>query len=98
MNPERETKSVSSETTFDDDIADFRFLEQTLFRLAEKVSARLKAAELSGRTVTLEAEDRGFPPASPAPARWRRRRSFRIASSIPPASCWPARPTARATG
>jgi DNA polymerase-4 len=60
VNPERETKSISSETTFDDDIADFRFLEQTLFRLAEKVSARLKAAELSGRTVTLKLKTADF--------------------------------------
>lgn len=60
VNPERETKSVSSETTFDEDIADFRYLEQTLFRLAEKVSARLKAAGLSGRTVTLKLKTADF--------------------------------------
>ena len=34
---ERETKSVSSETTFERDIADFRPLERILWGLAEKV-------------------------------------------------------------
>ena len=44
---ERETKSVSAETTFDQDIADFRPLELRLWRLSEKVSARLKKAASS---------------------------------------------------
>ena len=51
---EREAKSISAETTFDHDIADFRPLELRLWRLAEKVSARLKASELAGTTVTLK--------------------------------------------
>ena len=45
---EREAKSISAETTFDQDIADFRPLELRLWRLSEKVSARLKANALEG--------------------------------------------------
>ncbi|WP_051661283.1 DNA polymerase IV [Bosea sp. 117] len=60
VNPERETKSISSETTFDEDIADFRALERTLYRLSEKVSARLKAAGLAGRTITLKLKSADF--------------------------------------
>src|SRR5882757_1357611 len=48
---ERETKSVSAETTFEQDIADFRPLELRLWRLSEKVSSRLKDDELAGSTV-----------------------------------------------
>ncbi|MDP6705069.1 MAG: DNA polymerase IV [Alphaproteobacteria bacterium] len=47
-------KSISAETTFEIDIADFDRLEAKLWRLAEKVSGRLKRAELAGRTVTLK--------------------------------------------
>ncbi len=54
VDPGSERKSVSSETTFNEDIADARALEVHLWRLCEKVSARLKAAELAGRTVTLK--------------------------------------------
>jgi DNA polymerase IV len=54
VNAERETKSISAETTFEHDIADFRPLELKLWRLSEKVSARLKASGLAGTTVTLK--------------------------------------------
>jgi DNA polymerase-4 len=57
---ERETKSVSAETTFEHDIADVRPLEQRLWRLSEKVSARLKASELAGSTVTLKLKTADF--------------------------------------
>ena len=57
---EREAKSISAETTFDHDIADFRPLELRLWRLAEKVSARLKASELAGTTVTLKLKTADF--------------------------------------
>jgi DNA polymerase-4 len=60
VNPERETKSISSETTFNTDIGDFRPLEQTLWELTEKVSARLKAAQLAGATVTLKLKSADF--------------------------------------
>jgi DNA polymerase-4 len=57
---DRETKSISAETTFDSDTADFRPLELRLWRLAEKVSARLKANELAGTTVTLKLKTADF--------------------------------------
>jgi DNA polymerase-4 len=57
---DRETKSVSAETTFDQDIAEFRQLELRLWRLCERVSARLKAAELAGTTVTLKLKAANF--------------------------------------
>jgi DNA polymerase-4 len=57
---EREAKSISAETTFDRDIADFRPLELRLWRLAEKVSWRLKASGLAGSTVTLKLKSADF--------------------------------------
>jgi DNA polymerase IV len=56
----RETKSVSAETTFDRDIADFRALERILWRQVEEVSARLKAKALAGSTVTLKLKSADF--------------------------------------
>lgn len=60
VNPERETKSVSTETTFDVDISDFRALEQELYRLTRKLSDRLKAGGHAGRTVTLKLKTADF--------------------------------------
>lgn len=60
VNPDRETKSVSAETTFATDIADFRALECELWDLCEKVSARIKAKELAGATVTLKLKSADF--------------------------------------
>ncbi len=60
VDPARETKSISAETTFDTDIAAFRPLEQTLWALTEKVSARLKASALAGSTVTLKLRSADF--------------------------------------
>ncbi len=57
---EREAKSISAETTFDRDIAGFRPLELRLWRLTEKVSARLKASGLAGATVTLKLKTADF--------------------------------------
>jgi len=57
---EREAKSISAETTFDHDIADFRPLELRLWRLCEKVSARLKTNALAGSTVTLKLKTADF--------------------------------------
>jgi DNA polymerase IV len=57
---EREAKSISAETTFDRDIADFRPLELRLWRLCEKVSARLKTNALAGSTVTLKLKTADF--------------------------------------
>jgi DNA polymerase-4 len=60
VSAERETKSVSSETTFERDIADFRALERILWSQAEDVSARLKTKELAGATVTLKLKTADF--------------------------------------
>jgi DNA polymerase IV len=60
VSPERETKSVSSETTFETDIADFRTLEKILWSQTEEVSARLKTKQLAGSTVTLKLKTADF--------------------------------------
>jgi DNA polymerase-4 len=60
VSAERDTKSVSSETTFDRDIADFVTLERILWRQADEVSARLKAKNLAGATVTLKLKTADF--------------------------------------
>src|SRR5580692_8306950 len=60
VSADRETKSVSSETTFETDIFDFRALELILWSLTEEVSTRLKAKALSGATVTLKLKTADF--------------------------------------
>ncbi len=60
VDPERESKSISAETTFERDIGEFRPLEQTLWDLTERVSARLKANALAGSTVTLKLKSADF--------------------------------------
>jgi DNA polymerase-4 len=60
VSADRETKSVSVETTFDRDIADFRSLERILWSQAEKVSTRLKEGSLAGSTVTLKLKAADF--------------------------------------
>ena len=60
VSAERETKSISAETTFERDIGDFRPLEQHLWDLTERVSTRLKASRLSGSTVTLKLKSADF--------------------------------------
>lgn len=57
---QRETKSISSETTFEDDISAFAELDRILWHQAERVSARAKAATLGGRTVTLKLKTSRF--------------------------------------
>ena len=57
---EHETKSVSAETTFDTDLRAFDDLEPVLWRLAEKVSRRLKEAGLAGRSIILKLKDSEF--------------------------------------
>jgi DNA polymerase IV len=60
VSADRETKSVSSETTFERDLSDFRSLEKILWSQTEEVSARLKAKELAGATVTLKLKTADF--------------------------------------
>ncbi len=53
-------KSISKETTFNEDTADPDLLDGHLWRLAEQVSDRAKAKGLAGRTVTLKLKRRDF--------------------------------------
>lgn len=59
VNPDRDTKSVSAETTFDADLCDPALLEKHLWRMAEKLARRLREGGFSaGRGA--EAEDGPF--------------------------------------
>lgn len=58
--PSRETKSVSSETTFNADISDVKELEDILWRLSERTSSRMKAKNIVGRVVTLKLKTADF--------------------------------------
>lgn len=60
VSPEREAKSISSETTFDKDISDADSLSQTLWHLSEKVSSRCKKASKGGKTVVLKLKTGNF--------------------------------------
>jgi DNA polymerase-4 len=55
-----ESKSISSETTFEYDIAELDELERILWEQCEHVSARAKAAGLGGRTVVLKLKTAAF--------------------------------------
>ena len=57
---DRGAKTISSETTFETDIRDYATLEKLLWRLSEKVSARLKASQLAGATITLKLKTADF--------------------------------------
>ncbi len=58
--PDRGAKTISNETTFNDDIRDLAALEKILWRLSEKVSSRLKSGELAGTTITLKLKTADF--------------------------------------
>jgi DNA polymerase-4 len=60
IEPDREAKSVSAETTFDADIADIASLEPYLWRMAEKTATRLRKDNLAGRGVTLKLKTADF--------------------------------------
>jgi DNA polymerase-4 len=60
VNPDQPVKSVSSETTFDEDIGDADRLIGHLWRLAVATSDRAKTKELGGGTVVLKLRTREF--------------------------------------
>lgn len=60
VEPHAGAKSLSAETTFEEDIADFDDLNARLWRLCETVSRRLKAKDLAGRTVVLKLRTTDF--------------------------------------
>jgi len=51
---ERETKSVSSETTFADDLYELKDLRRSLSELSEEVASRLRDEELRARTIAIK--------------------------------------------
>ncbi|MGL5010588.1 MAG: DNA polymerase IV [Paracoccaceae bacterium] len=53
-------KSISKETTFNENTGDADLLDGHIWRLAEQVSDRAKAKELAGRTVTLKLKRDSF--------------------------------------
>lgn len=60
VTPHSLPKNVSNETTFSEDISDPEELLRRLWPLCEKLSGRLKARELAGRTVTLKLKTAKF--------------------------------------
>jgi DNA polymerase-4 len=60
VDPGGVAKSVSAETTFDEDLADPAALRARLWPLCEKVAARLKAKDIAGRVVTLKLKTADF--------------------------------------
>lgn len=60
VEPERESKSIGGETTFNSDIRDPAELEKILWLMAEKVSRNAKADGLAGSTVTLKLKTADF--------------------------------------
>jgi DNA polymerase-4 len=60
VQPDRDAKSVSAETTFERDLGGIRPLERILWTLSERVSRRLKAQGLTGSTVTLKLKTADF--------------------------------------
>ncbi|SFL61084.1 DNA polymerase IV [Geodermatophilus ruber] len=51
---EREAKSISQESTFERDLTDLAVLGREIDAMAARVAGRLRAADYSGRTVTLK--------------------------------------------
>lgn len=60
VDPSGEMKTISSETTFDRDIARLSDLESILWKQAERVSARAKSYDLGGRTIVLKLKTANF--------------------------------------
>ncbi len=60
VRPEHESKSISHETTFAEDVDDREILESVLMGLTESVCQRLREAGLEGRTITLKLRDAAF--------------------------------------
>lgn len=60
VSPERESKSISVEDTFDTDITNPALLTALVERMARRVTERLVRSKASGRTVTLKARLHDF--------------------------------------
>lgn len=60
VTPERETKSISAETTFDTDLRDVAELEKPLWRMCEKLGRRLAEKDFAAGGVVLKLKTAGF--------------------------------------
>ena len=60
VDPVRETKSISAETTFESDLSTQAALERPLWRLAEKLARRLREADLAAGGVVLKLKTSRF--------------------------------------
>ena len=60
VRPERETKSLAAEDTFEHDLITVEEMHTELSKLTEKVTARLQNRQLKGRTVTLKVKFSDF--------------------------------------
>jgi DNA polymerase-4 len=60
VDPDRTRKSVSAETTFDDDLKALEALEDRLRRCCEKVAAHARAEGVAGRAVVLKLKTSDF--------------------------------------
>ncbi|MEH6632764.1 MAG: DNA polymerase IV [Halopseudomonas aestusnigri] len=60
VNPTSPTKSISNETTFNQDISDFSKLSDILWSLSENVSASLKKKKYAARTINLKLKTGDF--------------------------------------
>jgi len=60
VHPDGERKTISSETTFDDDLMAFADLESVLWQQCERVSAHAKSAGFGGRTIVLKLKTADF--------------------------------------
>ena len=60
VEPHRETKSISSETTYAKDLTDWREINQQIQALAEDVADQLKRKGLRARTVTIKVRYANF--------------------------------------
>lgn len=54
VTPEQSVKSISQEVTFDEDISDAEKVRDVLLKQVEKVSVRLRKAQLHARTITIK--------------------------------------------
>ena len=60
VRPERETKSISAETTFNSDLTERAALERELWRLAEKLANRLRGSDYAAAGVVLKLKTVAF--------------------------------------